>query len=135
MDSKIKIWDVHGSGKCMRTYMGHEQAVKDICFSNDGRRFLSTSFDKMVKLWDTETGKVISAVTTGKVAHCGRLHPHDDKQHVAVCGMADKKVVQWDLNAGDITQTYDEHLGVRAPAVHPGRPTWVVPVYVPILRA
>lgn len=113
MDSKIKIWDVNGSGKCMRTYLGHDLAVKDICFSNDGRKFLSTSYDKMVKLWDTETGQVITGVTTGKVAHCGRLHPHEDKQHVALCGMADKKIVQWDLNTGDITQTYDEHLAVR----------------------
>ena len=32
--------------------------MKDINFSNDGRRFLSTSYDKVVKLWDTETGQV-----------------------------------------------------------------------------
>ena len=29
---------------------GHELAVKDICFSNDGRRFVSTSYDKQVKV-------------------------------------------------------------------------------------
>lgn len=37
--------------------MGHGKAVKDITFSNDGRRFLSCGFDRQMKLWDTETGK------------------------------------------------------------------------------
>eukprot|EP00959_Pyramimonas_sp_CCMP1952_P356323 7462198-Pyramimonas_sp.AAC.1 len=26
-------------------------------------------------------------------------------------GFSDKKVVQWDLDAGDVTQEYDQHLG------------------------
>jgi len=37
--------------------MGHSKGVRDICFSNDGRKFITASFDKYLKIWDTETGK------------------------------------------------------------------------------
>ncbi|KAG8728426.1 hypothetical protein FRC11_011095, partial [Ceratobasidium sp. 423] len=55
MDTKVKLWDVYQQGNCLRTFMGHTKAVKDITFSNDGRRFLSCGFDRAIKLWDTET--------------------------------------------------------------------------------
>lgn len=43
------------------------QGVRDITFSNDGRRFVSTGYDKNVRVWDTETGKVVQTFNTGKV--------------------------------------------------------------------
>ncbi|PKA66370.1 Protein Mut11 [Apostasia shenzhenica] len=111
MDSRVKIWDVFNSGKCMRTYMGHSKAVRDISFSNDGTKFLSAGYDKNIKLWDTETGKVISTFSTGKVPYVVKLNPDDDKQNILLAGMSDKKIVQWDMNSGEITQEYDQHLG------------------------
>lgn len=111
MDTKIKIWDVHGSGKCMRTYMGHSKAVRDITFNNDGSKFLSASYDRKIKLWDTETGKVVSSFTTGKIPYVVKFNPDSDKQNVLLAGMSDKKIVQWDMTTGDITQEYDQHLG------------------------
>ncbi|XP_047321315.1 pre-mRNA-processing factor 17 isoform X2 [Impatiens glandulifera] len=111
MDTKVKIWDVMNSGKCMRTYMGHGKAVRDIWFSNDGSKFLSAGYDKNIKYWDTETGQVISTFSTGKVPYVVRLNPDEDKQNILLAGMSDKKIVQWDINTGQITQEYDQHLG------------------------
>ncbi|XP_068669647.1 uncharacterized protein [Aristolochia californica] len=111
MDTKVKIWDVFNSGKCMRTYMGHSKAVRDISFSNDGTKFLSAGYDKNIKLWDTETGKVISTFSTGKIPYVVKFNPDEDKQNILLAGMSDKKIVQWDMNTGDITQEYDQHLG------------------------
>ena len=44
----------------MRTLMGHTGFVWSIAFSRDGKRIVSGSADKLVKIWDTETGDEVS---------------------------------------------------------------------------
>ncbi|KAI7874289.1 WD40 repeat-like protein [Lichtheimia hyalospora FSU 10163] len=111
MDNKIKIWDVYHNRDLLRTMIGHGKAVRDIAFSNDGRRFLSASYDRYVKLWDTETGQCIRSFSTGKVPYCVTFNPDEDKQNTFLAGCSDKKIVQFDSNTGEITQEYDQHLG------------------------
>ncbi|SPO32765.1 probable CDC40 - Pre-mRNA splicing factor important for catalytic step II [Ustilago trichophora] len=110
-DSTVKLWDVYHEGKCLRTFMGHSAAVRDIAFSNDGRRFLSAGYDRQIKLWDTETGACLDSFTNGKTPYCLTFHPDQDKQHIFLSGMSDKKVLQWDMNTHAITQEYVSHLG------------------------
>jgi len=38
--------------------LGHSKAVRDISFNNTGAQFLSAAYDRYVKLWDTETGRL-----------------------------------------------------------------------------
>ena len=59
MDTKIKIWEVYNDRRCIRSYMGHKQAVRDITFNNSGTEFLSCGYDRYCKLWDTETGTIL----------------------------------------------------------------------------
>ncbi|CCM00325.1 uncharacterized protein FIBRA_02355 [Fibroporia radiculosa] len=111
MDTKIKLWDVYTHGNCLRTFHGHMKAVKDVTFSNDGRKFLSCGYDRQMKLWDTETGQCLKRFSNGKIPYVIRFHPDEDKQNIFLAGMSDKKIIQYDINSGEITQEYDQHLG------------------------
>eukprot|EP01117_Protostelium_nocturnum_P014553 TRINITY_DN5544_c0_g1_i4.p1 TRINITY_DN5544_c0_g1~~TRINITY_DN5544_c0_g1_i4.p1 ORF type:complete len:448 (-),score=75.62 TRINITY_DN5544_c0_g1_i4:44-1387(-) len=110
-DGQVKIWDVYNKQKCIRTYIGHQKGVRDICFSNDGRRFLSTGYDNNINLWDTETGECIGSYSNGKTSLCVKFNPDEDKQNQFLAGSSDKKIYQWDINTGKTVQEYDEHLG------------------------
>ena len=74
--------------------MGHVKAVKDVTFSNDGRRFLSCGYDRQMKLWDTETGQCIKRFSNGKIPYVVKFHPDEDKQNIFLAGMSDKKIIQ-----------------------------------------
>ena len=86
--------------------------------ANDLTRARACVADRYCKLWDTETGAVISTVTSGKVAYCVTAHPHDDQQNVLLAGQSDKKILQYDWNAGDVVQDVEiEWVRYSDPAV------------------
>ncbi|KAF1990293.1 WD40 repeat-like protein [Aulographum hederae CBS 113979] len=110
-DNKIKLFDVYHQRELLRSYSGHTKSVNDIDFNNDGTEFLSASFDRQMKLWDTETGACKSRFTTGKTPHVIRFNPDPANEHLFIAGMADKKIVQFDTRSGEMVQEYDHHLG------------------------
>lgn len=111
MDCRIKLWEVYNERRLLRTYFGHRQAVRDINFNNSGKLFLSAAYDRYIKLWDTETGQVVSRFTSRKIPYCVKFNPDRNKQHLFVAGTSDKKIICWDTRSGDIVQEYDRHLG------------------------
>ena len=95
----------------MRTYAGHKLSVRDVCWTNDGRQFLSASYDRWLKVWDTETGECVSRFSNQHIAYCVRWNPDADKQHLFIAGCNDKKIYCWDTRTSETVQIYDRHLG------------------------
>ena len=114
-DGKVKIWDVYHQRELLRTYSGHTKSVADISFNIDGTRFMTGSYDRQMKLWDTETGTCISRYSTGATPHVLRMYPSPAAASEFLAGMNDKKIVQFDTRAADNNnqpvQEYDHHLG------------------------
>ena len=61
-------------------------------FTSDGLKFLSCSFDRRTKLWDTETGACLGDYTNGKMAFCARFYPLDE--NVFLVGSGNNAIVQ-----------------------------------------
>ncbi|GAB7338468.1 hypothetical protein MBLNU457_4750t1 [Dothideomycetes sp. NU457] len=119
-DGKVKIWDAYHQRELLRTYSGHNKSVADIDFNIDGTRFLTGSYDRQMKLWDTETGTCISRYSTGATPHVLRFNPSPSASSEFLAGTNDKKIVQFDTRAptkgtdhdpSKPVQEYDHHLG------------------------
>lgn len=97
----VKLWEVYNERRLLRSFSGHKASVKDVDFNGAGDRFLSTSYDRYVKLWDTETGECVRRFTNGRTGNCVRFHPDADKQNSFIVG-ADKKIFCWDIRSGEV---------------------------------
>ena len=73
------------------------------------RSFLSCSYDRSVKLWDTETGACALSVSHGKVPYCATWCPTDG--NIFLVGSANRKIMQYDVRTGEVALEYNYHLG------------------------
>ncbi len=51
-DQTVRLWDIH-TGECKRILQGHNNWVRSVAFSPDGKLLASGSGDHSVKLWET----------------------------------------------------------------------------------
>ena len=55
--------------KCLRTFTGHLDLVASVTISPDGQMLASGSFDRTIRLWQVDTGKVIHTL----IGHSARV--------------------------------------------------------------
>ncbi len=54
-DRSVRIWKMD-SGLLYRTFVGHSDEVKFIVIFNDNSKIISCGADKLIKIWDIESG-------------------------------------------------------------------------------
>ena len=108
LEGKCKIWDVYKDRNVRQTYIGHGAAVKSIAFNNHGEHFLSSAFDKVIQLWDTETGQAVGTFSNNTTGFSVKFNPKDN--HEFLVAASDHRVYGWDARSGKVAQEYNYHL-------------------------
>ncbi|CBQ73553.1 probable platelet-activating factor acetylhydrolase ib alpha subunit [Sporisorium reilianum SRZ2] len=59
-DKTIRLWD--SAGQCLKTLVGHDNWVRGLAFSPNGKHLLSVSDDKTMRIWELKTGRCIKTL-------------------------------------------------------------------------
>ncbi|KAH7904186.1 quinon protein alcohol dehydrogenase-like superfamily [Hygrophoropsis aurantiaca] len=88
-----------------KVFKGHTKPVLSVAYFSDGKRVISGSDDKTIRVWNVESGKQEwqSLEQDGKVK-CISISP--DERTLAVCGM--RRVVMWNLESKNVVWTTEE---------------------------
>jgi hypothetical protein len=86
---------------------GHTRAVRSVAISADGRRAVSGSGDRTVRVWDLETGDCAAVLQGHAVSVWGVAVTPDGRR--AVSGSDDKTVRVWDLERGTCAAVLKRH--------------------------
>ena len=95
---------------------GHQEPVRHIAFSADGRLVATSSEDKTARVWDTATGKAVAVLAGHMKAVEASAFDRDGKRLTTVS--KDGTARQWDVQSG--AQTTAIELVGRGEIVHAG---------------
>ena len=103
----IKIWDAE-TGRRIQELPGHKDAVLSAAYSRDGKRLLTSSYDRTARLWNLETGK--SQVFQGHEwwVWSAAFSP-DEKRIITAC--QDGSVIVWSAATGQAGPPFLGHSG------------------------
>ena len=89
------VWNVE-TGQEVRTLKGHTAGVTSVVLSLDGKRIVSGSEDKTVKVWDASTGQEVLTLKGHTDGLRSVVFSPDGKRLASASG--DKTVKVWSLD-------------------------------------
>ena len=96
---------------CLKTLEGHRDAVRAVAMTADGRRALSGSADKTLRLWDLDSGHCLRTFEGHRDSDCVTVLAVTPDGRRALFGSADNKLRLWDLDSDRCLMTLKGHGG------------------------
>jgi len=97
MDRTVRLWDLLQFRE-LHTLNGHQQAVRSLAFTADGRRLASGASDRVIRLWEMPTGQP-SRVLGGTIGSVFAMAFSSDGLCLA-SSAGDGTIRLWDVNSG-----------------------------------
>ena len=95
------IWDAVTGKPVGAPLAGHTDDVTSVAFSADGRRIVSGSADKTVRIWDAATGRPVGAPLEGHTDRVNAVAFSPDGRRV-VSGSDDATIRIWNVATGKL---------------------------------
>ncbi|MEJ5340212.1 MAG: protein kinase [Thermogutta sp.] len=105
-DNTARLWDA-ATGKELRRFEGHTEAVLSVAVSPDGRQVLTGSADKTARLWDAATGKELRRFEGHTEAVLSVAFSPDGRQ--VLTGSDDNTARLWDAATGKELRRFEGH--------------------------
>ncbi|MEO9127405.1 MAG: hypothetical protein ABI262_22370, partial [Microcoleus sp.] len=102
----------------LRTLAAHSDSVRAVAIAPDGLTAISASWDKTLKIWDTQTGRELKTLTGHSDWVCAVAIAPDGK--TAISASWDNTLKIWDTETGRELKTFTSHSNpVTAVAIAP----------------
>eukprot|EP00736_Rhodelphis_marinus_P012844 Rmarinus@m.29632 len=107
VDNKVVFLRLHGGDIKKNLLEGHTGEVAHVCFSKDGSLLASSSRDKSIRIWDTNTCEQKSLLRGHALSVRGTCFTEDNR--FLVSGGDDKLVMVWNVETSECEATLMGH--------------------------
>ena len=63
------MWNI-STGICVQTLEGHRYSISSLVYLNDNETIVSGSWDRMIQVWNYNTGEIVQTICNDHVINC-----------------------------------------------------------------